>query len=143
MGADPNLADIYGSTALLSAAREGHKDILELLLKKGSHPNIADEEGLTPIRCAVRRHAYGDTIPSILHQVLSLLDAGANPNMADPSGVVPLHTAAQEGCKEVVKLLMSRGADPNIADQDGKTPLSYAEGHIETANMLKNYGATA
>jgi len=54
-GANPNIKDTYGNTALMLAANEynysfdprfeGHEDIIELLLEYGADPEITDNEG--------------------------------------------------------------------------------------------------
>ena len=48
-GAQLNMTDHKGSTPLLNAARGGHKDVTLLLLEKGAQPNVADEDGHTPV----------------------------------------------------------------------------------------------
>jgi hypothetical protein len=42
----------------------------------------------------------------------ALLDAGADPNPVDSKMRTPLHHAAQQGCADLVTVLMQRGADP-------------------------------
>ncbi len=48
-GADINAADKYGRTALLSAASNGYKAIVEFLLQKGAAINQKDNEGHTAL----------------------------------------------------------------------------------------------
>ena len=42
-GAEPNMADQNGDTALGYAARGGHKDVVQLLFDRGAEPNLADQ----------------------------------------------------------------------------------------------------
>ena len=54
--ADVNEIDKHKRTPLLKAARHNSKnDILQLLLNSGARPDIADEEGNTPLHCAASR----------------------------------------------------------------------------------------
>ena len=46
-GADPNLADKYGRTALHAAAREGDVIMVSELLKHGANPKKKDEDNKT------------------------------------------------------------------------------------------------
>jgi ankyrin repeat protein len=51
--ANVNEIDLHGRTPLLKAARHNSKSvILRLLLKYGAKPDIADEEGNTPLHFA-------------------------------------------------------------------------------------------
>lgn len=60
-GVQVNLQDSEGQTALHYAASCGHKDILQLLLTKGSDRNIANADGETPVDIA-----YDDSIVLLL-----------------------------------------------------------------------------
>ena len=51
----------------------------------------------------------------------------------------PLHSAAREGHKEVIELLIAKGADVNAKDDDGATPLDMADDK-ETADLLRKHG---
>jgi hypothetical protein len=51
-GAEVNSRDGAGRTALLVATLGGHADMVELLLKSGADPNLADARGVTPLHAA-------------------------------------------------------------------------------------------
>ena len=51
-----------------------------------------------------------------------------------------MHSAAREGHKEVIELLIAKGADMNAKDDDGTTPLDMADDK-ETADLLRKHGA--
>ncbi len=53
-GADVNLSNENGWTALLSAASCGHMDIVKLLLSSGADANSADKGGDTPLTVAAK-----------------------------------------------------------------------------------------
>ena len=51
-GAKPGIADRYGVTPLMKAAKNGNADLAAILLKAGASPDAADQSNLT-----ARQHA--------------------------------------------------------------------------------------
>ena len=53
-----------------------------------------------------------------------------------------MHTAARNGRKEIVELLIAKGADVNARRMNGRTPLDAAiiRNHTETADLLRKHG---
>lgn len=84
-GADPNVCDETGHSALHIAVEYGDLEIMKLLLDAGADPNKREENGWTPLHFAT----HGGHVPSIK----ALLDAGANPNIAAHYGRTPLDFA--------------------------------------------------
>lgn len=78
--------DLAGRTALMLAASEGHTNLLELFLDKGSILETKDKEGLTALSWACVRGR--------LTVVQMLLDRGSVVNTNDNSGRTPLDLAA-------------------------------------------------
>ena len=74
-GADPNLKNNRGETALLIAANLGATDIVENLVKHGANVNLGNASGETALIRAVQRR---DTT-----MVRSLIDLGADPDQKD------------------------------------------------------------
>ena len=60
-GANLDLTDPEGTTALIVAVINGHYDVAAVLVEKGANPNIADIKGMTPLYAAVDMHTIGDT----------------------------------------------------------------------------------
>tara|TARA_B100000614_G_scaffold7625_1_gene7169 strand:- start:72594 stop:75365 length:2772 start_codon:yes stop_codon:yes gene_type:complete len=116
-----------GSTALGYAAQNGHKNICQLLLEKGSDVNMKDREGMTALIYAAK-NGYLDLCKF-------LIDKGADVNTKiikekkgeketsiwstqctervykKESGSTALICAAGNGYLEVCKLLLERGAE--------------------------------
>jgi ankyrin repeat protein len=74
-GADPNLRDSNGNTALALAARLGWTDGVTALLARHANVNAANDRGETPLILAVQRRD--------LATVRLLLASGADPKAAD------------------------------------------------------------
>ncbi len=137
-GADVDVYDARGWTALHHAAAHGQHEIAELLIEHGAEPDVSDAEGTTPLQLAV---ANG-------HGALAerLLAAGADVNKADQNGVTALHRAAGRGRAGLVRRLIAAGAEVNALDDEGQTPLEQARfargpGRAETLRSLAAHGA--
>lgn len=77
-GANPNLADKSGATALQLASNLGWSEGVEILVGKGASVDLSNSAGETPLISAVHRRDVA--------LVRTLLKAGANPDRSDNSG---------------------------------------------------------
>ncbi|XP_071569331.1 protein TANC2 isoform X2 [Temnothorax nylanderi] len=112
--------DLAGRTALMLAASEGHINLLELFLDKGSTLETKDKEGLTALSWACVRGR--------VTAVQMLLDRGSDVNTNDNSGRTPLDLAAFQGNPKLVQLLLEKGAAVEHVDLHGMRPLDRAIG---------------
>jgi ankyrin repeat protein len=47
-----NAQDLEGTTILMLASHYGHKDLVQLILRRGADPNLQDKQGRTALRRA-------------------------------------------------------------------------------------------
>jgi ankyrin repeat protein len=161
---DPTLAfskDNHAYTPLHVAAREGRKDVAELLLANKAEINVTDSDGDTPLHeAALNGHKdvtellltskvkvnaenyYGEPSHGYPYHPAEPIVEEANVNAANNNGDTPLHEAALNGHKDVANLLLAHKADVNARNHKGDTPLHAAtvSGHDEVAELLREYG---
>lgn len=100
-GASPNASDKYGETALAKAAGKGEIELVELLLTKGTDPNIANHETQeTPLMNA-SYYGHKDIVEVLLKN-------GADPNRKNKIGQTALDYANQKGHTDIADLLSTR-----------------------------------
>ncbi|TEY39703.1 hypothetical protein BOTCAL_0453g00070 [Botryotinia calthae] len=146
-GADIESKDSnYNQTPLSWAAKNGHDEVVKLLLEKvvklllekGADIESKDSEyNQTPLSWATRNR----------HNIIMklLLEKGADIESKDSKyNQTPLSWAARNGQDKVVKLLLEKGAD--IESKDSKynqTPLSWAakNGHDTIVKLILEKGA--
>ena len=113
-GADPNVRNDAGATALMWAADDLEK--ARLLLDRGADANARSDDGRTPLIIAAGQFGSGPLVKL-------LLDHSADPSSKSPTGQTPLSQAARAGDEAVLRMLIERGADLRGA---GPGPLSLA-----------------
>ncbi|MGV3531703.1 MAG: ankyrin repeat domain-containing protein [Chthoniobacteraceae bacterium] len=100
------------------AAGEGHKRMVELLLKRGANVDSA-YRGETALHAAARRKR--------VEVARVLLANGADPNGGNQKGDnTPLLLAISDTYDELTRLLLEKGADPARLGKDGIFPLMTA-----------------
>ncbi|KAM6236678.1 espin isoform 2-T2 [Spheniscus humboldti] len=113
--------DNSGATILHLAARFGHHEVIDWLLRfGGSDPTAATDTGALPVHYAA---AKGDfpSLRLLLGHCPSTLSAQTK------TGATPLYLACQEGHLEIIQYLVQDcGADPHARAHDGMTPLHAA-----------------
>ena len=137
-GANINMTDDRGDSALTLACEHGHVDIMHLLIDRGA--NVVRDRDLSLVgACYLRGYDSAKT----------MLELGANPNSAVVWGVPILSICCNRPVvMEIIELLLEYGADPNRADDNGLTSLhhllrSYCSDilMISCARKLLDYGA--
>jgi ankyrin repeat protein len=115
-GADIEVRDEKGKTALMYAAYYRIAKQVELLLRFGADPNAIDDDGAPLL-------THSTSVPI----TRTLLAAGADPNLRHThDGRTPLMYAATAGNIPLIGFLLSAGADITATDHQGWTALHHA-----------------
>ncbi|XP_023313709.1 ankyrin-1-like [Trichogramma pretiosum] len=119
--------DEKGNTPLYYALHSGAGKVVELLLRNGADPNLADAEGLTPLHilCQPDFNLYynDQNLLEIFFEVNKDKHKKLQVDAMDKKGNAPLHLALQKSNKKVIELLLMNGANLNLPDAEGSTPL--------------------
>jgi ankyrin repeat protein len=124
-GADPNIINRSGQSALMMAKRAGHLHMIQILLSP---------------EYALIRAVHNDDVET----VYTLLAEGANPNREDGFGSSLLAKTVRKGNLDMASYLLSFGADPSEFDTfSGKSPMTLAEetGDRNMINLIADYDA--
>lgn len=133
-----NCRDVYLASLLYDAIDDSNLNAVDLLLEKGSDPNlILPRKGIS----SFHRIIGCDSLDFTMKATCSVLQYGANPNIKSDDGLTPLHIAAAWGRPEIVQILLSCGGDPEAKDSNYMTPINYAvKGEFpECVYLLKSY----
>ncbi|XP_067166808.1 ankyrin repeat and SAM domain-containing protein 1A isoform X5 [Apteryx mantelli] len=155
-GPNVNCVDSTGYTPLHHAALNGHKDVVEVLLRNDALTNVADCKGCYPLHLAAWK-GDADIVKLLIHQgpshtkvneqnaleIKELKKYGPfDPyiNAKNNDNETALHCAAQYGHTEVVKVLLEELTDPTMRNNKFETPLDLAAlyGRLEVVKMLLN-----
>ena len=116
-GADVNVADTHGRTALMMAS--GNKELMKRLLREGASVNRSSNHGTTPLMSAVLNSCEPEVTQS-------LITAGADVNATDVNSMSALaHAALVNGGYQNVKLLLQHGALVNVENVCGQNVLEH------------------
>ena len=136
-GADVNLAQGDGMTALHWAAIHDHDGIVKILTDAGANLEVGTRIGAhTPLHVASREGSSA--------ALEALLVAGANVHVLNAVGVTPLHLAALAGTTDAISALLTRGAQVDSREPEyGRTPLmlAAAAGRTRAVTLLLQHGA--
>eukprot|EP00192_Tetraselmis_astigmatica_P007417 CAMPEP_0117664536 /NCGR_PEP_ID=MMETSP0804-20121206/9281_1 /TAXON_ID=1074897 /ORGANISM="Tetraselmis astigmatica, Strain CCMP880" /LENGTH=729 /DNA_ID=CAMNT_0005471793 /DNA_START=221 /DNA_END=2406 /DNA_ORIENTATION=+ len=115
-GADVNVKDIMGGTALQDAVKGGHAGAACFLRQHGAELLLEDTGS---VLCNVVFRGQVDLLRMYLEH-------GADPCLGDYDRRTALHIACAEGLLPIVKVLIEHGADENLRDRWNETPLDEA-----------------
>jgi ankyrin repeat protein len=155
LGADPDIPQINGSTALHVAAFYGHKEVVRCLLEAGANPFVKNnfkqpmmpheeahksvlaifqETRADPSRCQWGMAAAG--VVEYFQEKGFITDIDS----ITPHGHTLLHLAARGGHIELVKYLLEHKANPNILDKAERTPAesAFVSGHYTILDLLNS-----
>ena len=135
-GAQLEVKDETGATALHHFASQGDVDAVRTLLKQGADfETVVERNRQTPLFVASER--------GFVEIVEMLLSHGANTECTDTRRSTPLITAGKYGQMRVGKLLLDHGANIEASNQHNFTALAECcdHGRVEMAHMLLKRGA--
>ncbi len=134
-GANINIRDGAGNTALHYGAIFNLPEVTEYLLNSGADPNLRNREGKSALYLAVANKF--DAITRLLLE--------GRPNwlkldidLQNKSGWSPIHFAVSGNLPDFVRMLIAADANHNVQTKSGWSPLHYAVGgkYVELTQTL-------
>lgn len=125
-------------TALVMASRNGHSDVVNLLLQSGAQPEIVDKDGFNVLASAAR-YGQASVINRIGERLVNKPTSLAKIiEQTDMQGQSPLLVALRYGHDASAHALLQLGARVNVADDKGNTPLAMvcSRGHNTAIPVL-------
>ena len=138
-GADPNVPDRLGFSALARAAQFDCVELVHALIAAGGDVNHANRWGGTPLMIA-----KSGEVAEALIEAGAALDAVTIPNGRGLApGQTALMQAAQMNRLPMVEVLLAHGAAVNLRDGEGRNALMLAamNGHEQVVQALVAVGA--
>jgi ankyrin repeat protein len=134
-GADPNVHDPDGDTALIRAIERAYFEVASTLIAHNADVNLADDRGFTPFVVAA---SGGD-----VNLLEALRSAGAQLEKTTQDGGTALMMAAYHGHLSALRYLLGLGLDVNAVNSYRTTALIWAahRGHTEIVRALIESGA--
>ena len=134
-GANLNMRDINGNTALILACENGYFGIVDRLIQKTPDINIQNIQGINALMMACKSGNL-----RIVKRLLEL--PNININARDFPGDTALIFACRSDKVDIVKLLLETGrVDINAQDQYGLTALCFSIGKFPITQILVENGA--
>lgn len=132
-GADVNILDEDGRTALMEAVIDNNVEIAKLLIQHGADVNKQDDLGETSAL-----HFAAQNNSSELVEIL--LENQAEVDAEDVNGNTPLSDAVfnSRGEGSVIQLLLLHGGDQHKKNKHGVSPLTLAES-IANYNVMRYF----
>ena len=135
-GADVNVRDAKGWTAIMHAAAAGNDVAMDRLMDMGADLDSISDSGLTAIMLAVR-----SKMRAIVHR---MIEEGADPSEPDANGETILMSAILNGDIKMFKYLLTRGEATQMNKQDSSgvtvSMLAAARSDLEALKMIAEYG---
>jgi ankyrin repeat protein len=131
-GANPNITDNDGETALMGAAKGGFDGIIELLINAGASLSAQDRLGRTALHWAAVRGDYPQAVSA-------LVKADADLNLTQFEGWTPLMCAAAMEHPMTVAVLLDAQAKLDVEGHSGETAITLAieRGYQQIVDMLR------
>lgn len=125
--------DFTGQTPFLRAALAGDVKVMRLLVEAGADPNIATDNGTTPLMAAAGvnwtvSQTFDEGPAALLEAVKLAHSLGNDVNSENSMGLRAIHGAANRGSDDIIRFLVEKGAVLDVADKQGRTPLVWAQG---------------
>ncbi|CAB0041083.1 unnamed protein product [Trichogramma brassicae] len=112
-----------GDTPLHLALRFDNTRLVELLLRKGANPNLANAWRQTPLHVICSRQYTANDLAELFFKITEEIRRTVQVNAQTKLGDSPLHLALDRGHKKLAESLLRRGADPSAVNANGETPL--------------------
>ena len=145
-GANVNVHDNSGISALMWAAKEVKPEAVKLLLSAGAEINGKDKTNNTALAYASLAERYVPYYRKEHYETIKLLlAADADVNIKNRIGQTVLMSAANNYNLKITKMFLSAGADVNVVDQLGMTALIFSargdDANPEVVKLLIKSGA--
>lgn len=114
-GADINVKDEFGCTALSKAIGYCNDHLIDALIDKGADVNLANENKNLPLHDAIMYDLDFERVKEIFQKT-------NDKNAKGFDNGTPLHMAAAVGRQDIVNFLIEKEADKEAKDFFGRTP---------------------
>ncbi|PGH21367.1 hypothetical protein AJ80_03284 [Polytolypa hystricis UAMH7299] len=166
-GIEVDIRDSYGATALVIAAKHGHRDAVQILLNNRANINAKTDTGETALYWAARK-GHSEIVTLLLRNgadaimddegwsglhwavvrgnievATILLESGVELDGGRDGKIRALYLAAEEKQEVMVQMLIDSGVDVNAGDSSQSRALDFATvaGHEPTIRALLEGGA--